>query len=78
MAKALEVPTFTIFSPWVKKEVWSLFEDDIKNTAVHLKDYKPEAFLGKSERIIKYNAKALYKQFLPTFFEKKFEQFLNN
>ena len=30
MAKALNVPTFTIFSPWIKKEAWSLFEDDKK------------------------------------------------
>jgi heptosyltransferase-2 len=30
MAKALNVQTFTIFSPWIKKEAWSLFEDDKK------------------------------------------------
>lgn len=78
MAKALEVPTFTIFSPWIKKEVWSLFEDGFKNTAVHLKDYKPEAFRGKSQGVIKSSAEALYQLFLPALFEKKLNQFLNN
>ncbi len=76
MAKALNIPTFTIFSPWIKKEAWSLFEDDKQNVSVHLKDFKPELFEGKSTKSLKSNWKQLYQEFLPEYFTKKLEQFL--
>lgn len=41
MAKALNTPTFAIFSPQVSKEAWSSFEGS-KNYSVHLHDYHPE------------------------------------
>src|SRR5690606_9639651 len=41
MAKALEIPTFSLFSPSVDKETWQIFEDE-KNISIHLKDLKPE------------------------------------
>ncbi len=44
MAKALNVPTFAIFSPWISKEVWNLSVDGHKHIAVHLKDQRPELF----------------------------------
>ncbi|GAA0872242.1 glycosyltransferase family 9 protein [Gangjinia marincola] len=37
MAKALEVPTFSIFSPQISKEAWSLFENE-QNYAIHVND----------------------------------------
>ena len=76
MAKALDVPTFTIFSPWIKKEAWSLFEDTIKNVSVHFKDYKPELFEGQSTKDLKPKYKSLYKQFLPSLFIDKLKQFI--
>lgn len=76
MAKALDIATFTIFSPWIKKEAWSLFEDDSQNVSVHLKDYKPEVIAGKSTKELKSNLALLYRQFSPTFFLDKLGQFL--
>lgn len=76
MAKALNVPTFTIFSPWIKKEAWSLFEDDKKNVSVHLNDFKTEFFEGKSTKELKTKWKSLYEKFLPEYFTNKLKQFI--
>ena len=48
MAKALNIPTFTIFSPWIIKEAWNMFEDDKTHVSIHLKDVKPELYKDKS------------------------------
>ena len=76
MAKALDIATFTIFSPWIKKEAWSLFEDDKQHVSVHLKDFKPELFEGKSTKDLKANWKHLYQEFPPEYFTEKLKQFL--
>lgn len=52
MAKALMVPTFSIFSPSVDKETWQILEDE-KNISVHLKDFKPEIYEQHDEKYIK-------------------------
>ncbi|MBJ7879343.1 glycosyltransferase family 9 protein [Gelidibacter salicanalis] len=39
MAKALDIPTFTIFSPGLSKENWNMFEDGKNHVSVHLQDY---------------------------------------
>lgn len=76
MAKALDIKTFAIFSPWISKDTWSLFEDNTTHVSVHLKDYKPEIFNNKAEKDMKNEALALYDQFLPEFFEEKLIVFL--
>jgi len=76
MAKALDVKTFAIFSPWISKVTWSLFEDENNNVSVHLKDYKPELYDAKTVNDIKSNALVLYQEFLPSFFERKLNVFL--
>ena len=43
MAKAVDVPTFSIFSPQISKQAWFSNYDD-KHMAVHLEDYQPESF----------------------------------
>jgi heptosyltransferase-2 len=77
MAKALDKPTFTIFSPWIEKESWSTFEDGIKNKAIHLKDYKPEVFKSKSRKELKNNS-SYYNQFTPELFHAELVLFLKN
>ncbi|MFD2824236.1 glycosyltransferase family 9 protein [Lacinutrix iliipiscaria] len=52
MAKALEVPTFSLFSPSVDKETWQIFEDE-ENISIHLKDLKPEIYDEFDEKYIK-------------------------
>lgn len=73
MAKALNIPTFAIFSPWIRKEAWSLYEDEC-NVSVHLKDYKPAIFNSMKA---KKEAQDLYKVFKPQLFQDKFFNFLN-
>ncbi|WP_100616109.1 glycosyltransferase family 9 protein [Confluentibacter citreus] len=77
MAKALDIPTFTIFSPWIEKKTWASFEGE-KNTSVHLKDYKPEFFENKEGKQIKKEALTLYKEFKPSFFLEALKTFLDN
>lgn len=73
MAKALNIPTFTIFSPWIEKKTWASFEDE-KNTSVHLKDYKPKFFRNQE---VKKEALTLYKEFKPSYFSEALKTFLN-
>ena len=44
MAKALSIPTFSLFSPSVDKETWQIFENEKENISIHLKDLKPEIY----------------------------------
>jgi heptosyltransferase-2 len=53
MAKALNVPTFSLFSPSVDKETWQIFENETQNVSVHLKDLKPEIYEEFDEKYIK-------------------------
>lgn len=75
MAKALSVPTFAIFSPWIRKEAWALFQNSI-NRSVHLNDYRKDLFESLSVKQIKENSNELYKSFKPELFEKELELFL--
>jgi ADP-heptose:LPS heptosyltransferase len=52
MAKALFIPTFSLFSPSVDKETWQIFEDE-KNISIHLKDLKPEIYVEHDDKFIK-------------------------
>ena len=52
MAKALFIPTFSLFSPSVDKETWQIFEDE-KNISIHLKDLKPEIYEEHDDKFIK-------------------------
>jgi ADP-heptose:LPS heptosyltransferase len=67
MAKALEIPTFTIFSTWIKKEAWNSFEDGTTTISVHLKDFKPELYGETSPKEMKPKALELYDAFTPDF-----------
>ena len=76
MAKALNIKTFTIFSPWIDKETWSIFEDNTTNVSVHLKDYLPELYGSNPEKTLKKESLVLYKKFTPNYFESVLIDFL--
>lgn len=76
MAKALNKPTFIIFSPWIEKIAWSTFENGKQHISVHLNDYKPELFKNKSLKEIKKENQALYNLFLPRFFGDLLTRFI--
>ena len=73
MAKALTIPTFTIFSPTVPKEDWNMFENETTNISVHLNDYvKIENSTFSAEQ-----TKLSYLKFTPSLFFDKLIDFLN-
>jgi len=76
MAKALDKPSFIIFSPWIEKKIWATFEDGIHHLSVHLKDYRPALFENKTEKMLKKESLSLYEKFLPDFFEDRIKLFL--
>lgn len=52
IAKALNKPSFTIFSPMVSKLEWSTFEDDCMHVAVHPDDYfKPQKEINSYQQL---------------------------
>lgn len=63
MAKALDVPTFSIFTPSVRKETWQLFENEAKNASIHLKDIKPEIYQQFTEQQIKDRTLEFYAEY---------------
>ena len=78
MAKALNIPTFTIFSPWIRKEVWNMFDDDLYYTSVHLSDYKPEIYNDVEYKSLKNEYNKLYQLLSFEYFEKKLKDYLSN
>jgi heptosyltransferase-2 len=78
MAKAINKPTFTIFSTWIIKEAWNSFENGKSNVSVHLKDFRPELYGTKSAKEMKNEALKLYESFVPELLFPKLESFLEN
>ena len=76
MAKALNIPTFTIFSPWILKEAWSMFDNDTTNISIHLKDVKPKLYEGKSLKKMKGEVFSLYDSFPPQVIIPKLKVYL--
>ena len=77
MAKALGVPTFSIFSPQIKKENWSLYEDGKKHVSVHLRDFEPALVEGTSKKKLSENAIHFYELLIPNLIFAPLEHFLN-
>lgn len=77
MAKALNKPSFIVFSPWIKQQMWATFEDDNFHKSVHLQQYRPDLFKEKSEKELKKNSIALYQHFEPTLIYNELQSFLN-
>ena len=81
IAKALNKPTFTIFSPYVNKDHWASFEDGILHHSVHLLEMKPDlfdSFTFEERKKIEKNPDELYKQLTPELILPELEIFLKN
>ncbi|WP_189605245.1 glycosyltransferase family 9 protein [Salinimicrobium marinum] len=76
MAKALNVPTFSIFSPQIKKENWSIYENEADHVSVHLKDYHPEFLTALSRKTLTKKAAQFYEQLKPNLILAKLNTFL--
>lgn len=77
VAKALNKPTFTIFSPWIQKESWSIFEDGIFNKAVHVNDFYPELIAKASTKSLKKKFEFYYTYLKPSLIFDSLNQFLD-
>lgn len=79
IAKALNKPTFTIFSPYVLKEHWASFEDGERHTSIHLLEEKPDLFSTDREerRKIEEDPSLMYKQLTPEIIMPKLNIFLS-
>jgi ADP-heptose:LPS heptosyltransferase len=78
IAKALNKPSFTIFSPWIQKESWSIFEDGNFHKAVHVNDYFPEIISTHSRKELKKNYQEYYKMLKPSVIKNELTNFLEN
>lgn len=80
IAKALDKPTFTIFSPYILKEHWASFEDGIKHTSVHLLEEKPELYKNTTASTLK-NIESdpfeMYRELTPELIIPKLNAFLS-
>ncbi len=75
MAKALNIPTFTVFSPWVNKESWNMLAGN-DHVAVHLRDFEPEVYKGKHAKKFGSQAMQLYKKLDPARYGDKLRDFV--
>ena len=75
MAKALNVPTFCLFSPFILKGAWHS-ETRKGHMGVHLRDYRPELFENRTKKDIKRNIDQLYDVFEPGLFKGPLLHFL--
>ncbi|MFL0353798.1 glycosyltransferase family 9 protein [Xanthomarina sp. GH4-25] len=81
ISKALNKPTFTIFSPYVMKDHWASFEDGKKHASIHLLEEKPELYNENSvenRRKIEADPSFMYKQLTPELIIPKLKAFLDN
>ncbi|MDI1303922.1 MAG: lipopolysaccharide heptosyltransferase family protein, partial [bacterium] len=44
---------------------WATFEDGINHVSLHLKEFKPDLFEGKTPKIVKKETLSFYTEFTP-------------
>lgn len=76
MAKALGVPTFTVYSPWVGTASWNMLGDDRTHVTVHLSDFQPELYKGRHPKTFRKEAMELYKKMSPDLFANRLKDFM--
>jgi len=77
IAKALNKPTFAIYSPTTQRSSWSIYEETPANTSVHLLDYKPELYENKKFSEVRRINDEYFLIFKPTTFKKDLDKFLS-
>lgn len=78
MAKALNIKTFTLFSPWINKSSWNILNDGENHVAVHLKDYFPEIYGNNHPKKLKHKALELYEKLEPSLFKEDLQKFVKH
>ena len=76
IAKALNIPTFTIFSPLILKNDWNIFEDGKQNISVHISDYETAQNREEIKNYLQLaDYKKLYEMFVLDLFKDKLLHF---
>ena len=75
MAKALNVPTFTIYAPWINRTSWNIKEETGFYDIVHLSDYYPELY-QKHAKNYKALAFEWYEKLKPELYAEKLKAFV--
>lgn len=75
MAKALNMPTFTIYAPWINRTSWNIKEETGFYDIVHLNDYYPELY-QKHAKNYKALAFEWYEKLIPELFAEKLKAFI--
>lgn len=78
MSKALDKPTFSIYSPHKFPVDWGCFEDGIKHVSVHFQDLNKRAVDTTSEKKLHNNAHIYYKQLTYNYVREECDKFLQN
>jgi len=80
MAKALNKPTFTIYSPYILKDHWASFEDGTTHESIHLLEEKPNLFSTDREerKAIEKDPTQLYRELTPDMIINKLDVFLKH
>ncbi len=76
MGKALDVPSFAIFSPWIEKNAWNNDEDGSKHIAIHLIDVKPNLIQQRPISQLKRQSLKLYQEFRPEMIWPELKKFI--
>lgn len=76
MAKALSIPTFTIYAPWINKTSWNILEETGLHDVVHLSDYYPDLYQNKHPKNFKDKALEWYEKLQPSLFKDKLIAFI--
>lgn len=78
MAKALDVPTFSIYSPHKFPADWGCFEDGHKHHSVHFQDLDKKTVDRLSEKQLLNQSTKLYKKLEYNYVRTEADQFLQN
>lgn len=78
MAKALDVPTFSIYSPHKFPADWGCFEDGIHHVSVHFQDLDKQTADKLSEKQLLNQTTKLYKKLEYNYVRAEADKFLQN
>ena len=75
MAKAMEIPTFVIFSPYINITNWHGTTENLRHVAVHLSEYIP--YQKNENKKAKKFYNDYYQKFKPAYIQPALAKFLN-
>ncbi|OAB78494.1 glycosyltransferase family 9 protein [Cochleicola gelatinilyticus] len=81
ITKALDKPTFTIYSPYIDKDAWNSFEDGKFHESIHLLEEQPDlytSFSREETKKIEENPELLYRKLTPELILGKLIPFLQH